>query len=482
MSAAICREERDLEQVHLVLGFPGVRLSPIPITTPPRCSRPLLGGGMSSRLFQEIREKRGLVYSIYSFATAYQRRRHLRRLCRHRRGRGGGADAGAVRRARASSPTASAGRARARARAQLKAGLLMSLESTTARVRAAGQPHADLRPAARSGRADRAASTRSTTTAVDARGARGCVSGPPTLAALGPIGQVEAYERLAERLRRVSGEPADAASHLLRLRGCSDRRRRPSALDGPARRCCARPSAAIGAAWAELRAASRDFLVPWEPTWPADALTAPAFRRRLRRYAHEWRSDQGYSFLLFRREDDALLGGISLTNVRRGVAETASLGYWIGERFARQGYMSEGLRAHPRLRLRAPAAPSRRGRLPAAQRAEPRGCCSKRLSAKKAMPANICCIDGAWQDHVLFGAACARTGSKSGARRPKAADELRRGRLRPRATASRRRACRWRAAICRRGPRRTRCPRRRATLSQPLAWISASSWPGPQPA
>ena len=57
----------------------------------------------------------------------------------------------------------------------------------------------------------------------------------------------------------------------------------------------------------------------------------------------EWRNDPGYSFLIFRRDDDALLGGITLSNVRRGVAQTASLGYWIGEPYARQGYMTEAL-------------------------------------------------------------------------------------------------------------------------------------------
>src|SRR5258708_2311656 len=95
--------------------------------------------------------------------------------------------------------------------------------------------------------------------------------------------------------------------------------------------------------WAELRAASQAFLAPWEPSWSDDALSRAAFRRRLARYALEWHSDQGYTFLLFAAEDDVLLGGISLTNVRRGVAETSSIGYWIGEKFARQGFMTQGL-------------------------------------------------------------------------------------------------------------------------------------------
>ncbi len=87
--------------------------------------------------------------------------------------------------------------------------------------------------------------------------------------------------------------------------------------------------------WANLRGESRRFLAPWEPSWAPDSLTRGAFRRRLQRYAIDWRTDQGYSFFLFRLEDGVLVGGIGLSNVRRGVAETGSLGYWVGERFAR---------------------------------------------------------------------------------------------------------------------------------------------------
>ena len=163
-----------------------------------------------------------------------------------------------------------------------------------------------------------------------------------------------------------------------------------------------RPSARDWQEWAELRGESRGFLTPWEPSWSADALTRAAFRRRLARYAVDWRTDQGYSFFLFRREDDALLGGIGLSNVRRGVAETGSLGYWIGERYARQGYMTEGLRPGARLRLRAPAAAPRRGGLPAAQRGRAAACCSRPASARKATRGNISASTASWQDHVLF--------------------------------------------------------------------------------
>lgn len=96
-------------------------------------------------------------------------------------------------------------------------------------------------------------------------------------------------------------------------------------------------------AWAELRAASRDFLSPWEPTWADDALTRAAFRRRVRRQLRDAANDLSYPFFVFRRADEALLGGITVTNVQRGVAQSASVGYWIGKPHARRGHMREAL-------------------------------------------------------------------------------------------------------------------------------------------
>ena len=65
------REQRDLEQAHLLLGFDGVSYHD-PMYYTASVFSTLFGGGMSSRLFQEVREKRGLVYSVYSFASAYR--------------------------------------------------------------------------------------------------------------------------------------------------------------------------------------------------------------------------------------------------------------------------------------------------------------------------------------------------------------------------------------------------------------------------
>ena len=98
-------------------------------------------------------------------------------------------------------------------------------------------------------------------------------------------------------------------------------------------------------AWARLRERSRSFLVPWEPTWPADDLTRGAFRHRLRRYADEMDRDEAYAFLLFREPDRALLGGLTVGQIRRGVAQTATLGYWMGATYAGHGYMGRAVRA-----------------------------------------------------------------------------------------------------------------------------------------
>lgn len=97
--------------------------------------------------------------------------------------------------------------------------------------------------------------------------------------------------------------------------------------------------------WTALRGASREFLTPWESTWPDDALSAAAFRRRVRQYNDDWTEGGAYHFLVRRAADDALLGGINITNVRRGIALQGTLGYWVGAAFARQGYMTEAMLA-----------------------------------------------------------------------------------------------------------------------------------------
>jgi len=105
------------------------------------------------------------------------------------------------------------------------------------------------------------------------------------------------------------------------------------------------PRAADYLNWAKLRGESRDFLTPWEPIWAEDELTRGAFRRRIKRYQKETRQDSAYVFFVCRESDDALLGGCTLSNVRRGVTQCCTLGYWVGEKFARQGYMTSAVKA-----------------------------------------------------------------------------------------------------------------------------------------
>lgn len=155
------------------------------------------------------------------------------------------------------------------------------------------------------------------------------------------------------------------------------------------------------AEWAKLRAESRDFLVPWEPTWPPDALTRAAFRRRLRRYARESRDDAGHAFFVFAKEDDALLGGLTLSNIRRGISQSCSVGYWIGKRHARKGYMSDAVRAVLPFvfedlglrRLEAACLPTNDASIALLRKVG---------FTQEGYARAYLCINGIWADHLLF--------------------------------------------------------------------------------
>jgi [ribosomal protein S5]-alanine N-acetyltransferase len=154
--------------------------------------------------------------------------------------------------------------------------------------------------------------------------------------------------------------------------------------------------------WSALRETSHEFLKPWEPTWPADDLTRSAFRRRVRRYAEDLRSDQGYAFVIVRNVDGALVGGLTLANIRRGVAQAASLGYWMGLPFVRRGHMTAAVRAVIPFAF----ATLRLHRLEAA--CIPTNAASIRLLentgfVREGYAREYLCINGIWQDHLLYG-------------------------------------------------------------------------------
>jgi len=190
------RQSRDLEQLHLVLGFPG-----LPLDHPDYYAAAVLstafGGGMSSRLFQEVREKRGLVYAISSFAHSYrdgglfgiyagtgeeEAAELLPVLCEE-----------TTKLDKGFAPVELA-----RAKAQMKAGLLMSLESTSARCEQMAQHMlihgTPFDPDDLVRRVD------AVDDAAIARVVAGWRGGSPTLVALGPVGRLEDFARLQARL------------------------------------------------------------------------------------------------------------------------------------------------------------------------------------------------------------------------------------------------------------------------------------------
>lgn len=190
------RKKDKLEQAHLTLAIEGVSLHDPDIFTA-QVFTGVLGGGMSSRLFQEVREKRGLCYSVYAFGNYF----HDSGIIGVYAGTGGKelrelvpVVVGEIE-ALAKNATEEEV---ARARAQLKASLLMSRESPSAR---AEQVAADL---AAFGRVLSVNELLRRLEAVDAAAVRRFAArlmrrAAPSVAALGPVGALESYDRLAAR-------------------------------------------------------------------------------------------------------------------------------------------------------------------------------------------------------------------------------------------------------------------------------------------
>lgn len=155
-------------------------------------------------------------------------------------------------------------------------------------------------------------------------------------------------------------------------------------------------------AWANLRLESQAHLRPWEPLWPADDLERGAFRRRLATYAREIDAGTAYPFFIFAPSNGRLTGAITLSNVRRGVAQMATVGYWTGRPYAGQGRMTAALRTLSDFafrglglhRLEAACVPDN----------EP----SRRVLLKSGFVHEGTAraylkINGVWRDHLLFG-------------------------------------------------------------------------------
>ena len=154
--------------------------------------------------------------------------------------------------------------------------------------------------------------------------------------------------------------------------------------------------------WQKLRMSSKSFLVPWEPSWDASSCSRKAYLRYFKNSNYLANMDRAYSFLIFKTDDKTLLGGINIGNVRRGVSQSASLGYWIGEKHSRNGYMKEALK----LLIPSLFVDLRLNRIEAATLEE--NIASKNLLKKigfkkEGVLRKYLKINGTWRDHILYG-------------------------------------------------------------------------------
>lgn len=156
-------------------------------------------------------------------------------------------------------------------------------------------------------------------------------------------------------------------------------------------------------AWSALRQASAAFLKPWEPAWAEDHLTRRAFTARVHWAGRASRDGTALPLMMIRREDDVLVGAITLDNIRRGPAQAGTLGYWSGAPFARQGYMREAIAAlvyHAFTTLDL-------SRIEAAclpENAASRGLLESSGFKYEGVAQAYLQIDGRWRNHVLYAA------------------------------------------------------------------------------
>ncbi len=154
-------------------------------------------------------------------------------------------------------------------------------------------------------------------------------------------------------------------------------------------------------AWTALRQDSAAFLTPWEPSWSVDHLTRKSFTNRV--YWAQRSVGQGTALPLFlvRRSDGALLGAITLDNIRRGPAQAGTLGYWIGQPHARHGYMREAIDAVVHYAFRTLDL-SRIEAACLAENAASRGVLEKCGFKYEGVAQSYLQINGRWRNHVLY--------------------------------------------------------------------------------
>ena len=153
--------------------------------------------------------------------------------------------------------------------------------------------------------------------------------------------------------------------------------------------------------WAGLREASAAFLQPWEPAWSSDHLTRKSFSARVYWAQRASSEESALPLFLIRREDQRLLGAVTLDNIRRGPAQAGTIGYWIGQPYARNGYMREAVvalihYAFTRLDL------SRIESACLPENTPSRGLLEKCGYKYEGVAQSYLQINGRWRNHVLY--------------------------------------------------------------------------------
>ncbi len=97
--------------------------------------------------------------------------------------------------------------------------------------------------------------------------------------------------------------------------------------------------------WVNLRKKSESFLAQWEPERDRNFYSLNLFKSRVKWARQKFKEKKVIHAFIFRREDNLLIGAVTLDNVRRGASQSGSIGYWLGEPFTKNGYMFESVRA-----------------------------------------------------------------------------------------------------------------------------------------
>jgi ribosomal-protein-alanine N-acetyltransferase len=153
--------------------------------------------------------------------------------------------------------------------------------------------------------------------------------------------------------------------------------------------------------WSSLRRRSRDFLEKWEPRWASDELERAAWRLRVHRYREEFSRGTGVPLLIVLNDTGSLVGGISIGNIRRGVAQCGQIGYWMGEPYAGRGLMGEAVGVLARYcfgsmrlhRIEAACIPENRRSVRVLEKAG---------FTREGLLRSYLRINGDWQDHYLY--------------------------------------------------------------------------------